>query len=121
MAIRVAAQRKALATQYGSQAPYGALFSADPGSAGAATNELTGGGYARQALNWAAVTDNGTVASIVSAATPFNVASGTNVNYAGVCVSSTAATADVRDSVSVPTQNYASAGTYTVSATFTQS
>ncbi len=118
MAIRTLAQRNALAAAYGSAAPYGCLFSADPGTAGAATGELTGGSpaYARVALNWGApststITGNGT----------FNVASGQTVAYVGFAVAGATGIADVRDSVAVTSQAFASQGTYAATATYTQS
>lgn len=116
MAIRNVTMRNALANQYKTTAPFGALFSADPGTADAATNELTGGGYARQAANW------GTAASsaVVSGSMAFSVAVNAVVAYFGVAASGTAGTADVKDSASVTSQTFSSAGTYTVtSATFT--
>lgn len=116
MAIRNLTMRNGLATQYGVLAPYGALFSADPGVTGAATGEITGGGYVRPALSWGAAS----ASAITSAATAFNVASGVTVAYFGVTTAGVAATADVQDSYAVPSQNFASAGTYTVTATFTQ-
>lgn len=115
MAIRTLAQRNALATAYGSAAPYGALFTADPGTSGNATNELTGGTYARVACNWGAASNS----VITSASQVFNIPSGTTVAYHGHCVSSTAATNDVRDSVALTSQTFSSAGTYTVTSTFT--
>lgn len=120
MAIQNVTQRNALATSYGTAAPYGALFtSTGPNVNGTATNEVTGGtpAYARKAMTW------GTAASsaIVSAATPFDVPSGTTVTFFGVTASVTAGTADVRDFASVTSQAFASQGTYTVTATYTQS
>lgn len=119
MAIRNATMRTSLAGQYKTAGPFGALFSADPGTAGAATNELTGGApaYARVNMTW------GTPAAsaVTSAATAFNVASGSTVAYFGVCTAGTAATADVQDSVAVTSQAFGSQGTYTVTATYTQS
>jgi hypothetical protein len=96
MAIAVLAQRNALATSYGTAAPYGALFSADPGTSGSVTGEITGGApaYARKALSW-------------GAASASAITSG--------------ATADLRDKVGVTSQAFASQGTYTVTATYTQS
>lgn len=113
------AEKNSLATKYGADAPYGALFTADPGSTGTVTGEVTGGSpaYARKALTWGAAA-NGV---ITSAATAFDVASGLTINWFGVCASVTAGTADLKDSVSVPAQNFASQGTYTVTATYTQS
>lgn len=117
MPIRNASTRNVMATAYGADNPYGALFTADPGTADAATGEVTGGSpaYARKALNW------GTAASsaIVSAATPFDVPSGTTITYFGVASATTGAT--VGDSVAVTSQAFASQGTYTVTATYTQS
>lgn len=119
MAIRNATMRTALATAYKAQAPYGALFTADPGTTGSVTGEVTGGSpaYARKALTW------GTAAAsaVTSAATVFDVPSGTTVTYFGVTASVTAGTADLQDSAAVTSQAFASQGTYTVTATYTQS
>jgi hypothetical protein len=88
MAIRVLAQRNALAAQYATASPNGAIFTADPGTSGAATGEVTGGSpaYARKAItgNWATATAS---ASAVTGSATFDVASGTTVTFAGVCVS----------------------------------
>ncbi len=43
MAIATLAQRNALASAYATAAPNGALFSADPGTTGSVTGEITGG------------------------------------------------------------------------------
>lgn len=117
MAIRNVTMRNALATAYATNAPYGALFSADPGTADAATNELTGGSpaYARKALGWGAA-----AASAVSGGATFDVAAGSTVAYFGVCNTNVAAAATVRDSAAVTSQGFASQGTYTVTVTFTQ-
>jgi len=119
MAIATLAQRNALASAYATAAPNGALFSADPGTTGSVTGEITGGSpaYARKALNWGAAA----ASAVVSAATAFDVASGVTVTFFGVTVSATAGTADLRDRVAVTSQSFASQGTYTVTATYTQS
>ena len=118
MAISILAQRNAMATAYGAAAPYGCLFTADPGTSGSVTGEVTGGSpaYARKAINWGAPS-----ASAVTGAPVFDVPSGTTVTYAGVAVSGTAGTADLRDKVAVTSQAFASQGTYTVTYTYTQS
>lgn len=118
MAIATLAQRNALATAYGSAAPYGALFTADPGTSGSVTGEVTGGApaYARKAMSWGAA-----AASAITGAPVFDVGSGVTVTYFGVCVSGVATTADLRDRVAVTSQAFASQGTYTVTATYTQS
>ena len=89
MAIAILAERQSLATKYGTDAPYGALFSTAPLTTGAATGELTGGSpaYARKALSWGAVDGN---AKITGAATVFDVAAGTTVVAFGVAASATA-------------------------------
>lgn len=121
MAIRVLAQRNALAAQYATVAPNGAVFTADPGTSGTATGEATGGSpaYARKAIggNWATATAS---ASAVTGSATFDIASGQTITFAAVCVSATAGTADVRDSVAVTSQAFASQGTYAVTFTYTQ-
>jgi hypothetical protein len=119
MPIRTLAQRNALATAYGTAAPYGALFSGDPGTTGAATNELTGGSpaYARKAANWGAASNS----AIVGGTEAFDVASGSTVAYHGLAVSSVPGTADVRDSVALTSQTFSSQGSYSVVPTFTAS
>ena len=116
MAIRNVTQRNALATAYGTAAPYGALFTADPGTADAATGEVTGGSpaYARKTLGWSAA-----AASAVTGTATFDVPAGTNVTYFGVATSATGA--NIRDSVTIGPQTFSSQGTYTVTPTYTQS
>lgn len=119
MAIRNLTTRNTLATQYGVANTHGALFTADPGAADAATGEVTGGSpaYARKACTWGSAS----ASAITSTAMVFDVPSGTTVNYFGVCRAGTAAVANVGDSVAVTAQAFASQGTYTVTATYTQS
>ena len=73
MAIATLAQRNALVTAYTAAAPYGALFTADPGTSGTVTGEVTGGSpaYARKALNWSAASASASTGSGV-----FDVPSG---------------------------------------------
>jgi len=116
--VSILAQRNAMATAYGVAAPYGAMFTATPGTTGAATNECTGGSpaYNRKAMSWGAAS-----ASAIVGAPTFDIASGTTVTYTGVCVSVTPTTADVRDAVAVTSQAFSSQGTYALTATYTQS
>lgn len=118
MAIATLAQRNALASAYGTAAPNGALFTADPGTTGTVTGEVTGGSpaYARKSMAWGAA-----ASSAITGAPVFDVPSGTTVTFFGVTVSATAGTADLRDRVAVTSQAFASQGTYTVTATYTQS
>jgi hypothetical protein len=117
VAIRNLTQRNAMATAYGVAAPYGALFTADPGTADAATNEVAGGSpvYQRKAMSWGAAS-----ASAITGAPVFDCGAAVTVTYFGVAVSSVKTTADVRDSTTVTSQTFASQGTYTVTATYTQ-
>ncbi|NNC10708.1 hypothetical protein HII28_02245 [Planctomonas sp. JC2975] len=118
MAISILAQRNAVATAYGVAAPYGCLFtSTGPGTSGSATNEVTGGSpaYARKAMSWSAPSN-----SAITGAPTFDVPSGTTVTYAGVAVSATAGTADIRDATSITSQVFSSQGTYQVTFTYTQ-
>lgn len=123
MAIATDLQRKALATAYGTAAPYGALFTADPGTTGTVVGEVTGGSpaYARIASTWGAAATVSTTATITSTGQAFNVPAGTTVTYYGQCVSGTAGTADLRDRVAITSQTFASQGTYTITAVYTQS
>jgi hypothetical protein len=118
MAIAILAQRNAMATAYGVAAPYGTLFTADPGTSGTVTGEVTGGSpaFARKAISWGAASSSAITGSPV-----FDIPAGTTVTYAGVAVSSTLTTADLRDKVAVTSQAFASQGTYTVTFTYTQS
>jgi hypothetical protein len=118
MAIAILAQRNAMATAYGTAAPYGDLFTADPGTTGTVTGEVSGGSpaFARKSMAWGAA-----AASAITGTATFDVPSGTTVTYFGVTVSSTLATADLRDRVAVTSQAFASQGTYQVTATYTQS
>jgi hypothetical protein len=119
MAIAITAQRQAVANAYGTAAPYGVLFNGVPASTGAATNELSGGGYARQAMSWGAATA-ASPSVITSTAAAFSVGSGVTVDHAGVAVSVTAGTADIRDTGTVTSQLFSSAGTYTLTVTFSE-
>lgn len=118
MAIRNLTQRNAMATAYGAAAPYGALFTADPGTTDTATGEVTGGSpaYARKALNWGAP-----AASAVTGTAVFDVPASTTVTYFAVTSSNVAGASTVRDSVAVTSQAFSSQGTYTVTVTYTQS
>ena len=117
MAIAILAQRNALAAHYGTQAPNGAIFTADPGTTGTVVGEVTGGSpaYARKAWGWGAP-----AASAIAGSATFDVPASTTVTYAGVTVGAVAGTADLRDKVAVTSQAFASQGTFTVSATYTQ-
>lgn len=118
MAIATTAQKNTLATAYGTAATFGALFTADPGTSGSATGEVTATGspaYARKALSWGAASGG-----VVSVTVTFDVPTGTTVTFVGVCSSGTQGAATVLDKVAVTSQAFASQGTYQVTFTFTE-
>lgn len=119
MAIATAVQRTSLVTKYITDAPFGDLFTADPGTSGSVTGEVSGGSpaYARKNMTWASAA----ASASTSAATAFDIPTGTTLTYFGVCTAGVLATADLRDKVAVTSQAFASQGTYTVTATYTQS
>ena len=85
-----------------------ALHTGDPGGANLANNEVTGGGYARQAITWSAATGG---AADSSNAPSFSIPAATTVSW--ISGWNTAGTArywkkDVTDEV------FGSAGTYTL-------
>lgn len=117
MAIATNAEKESLAIKYGTDAAYGALFTADPGTSGSVTGEVTGGSpaYARKALSWTAGSSDG----VVTVSAVFDVPTGTTVTHIGVCSSSTGA--NLLDRISITSQNFSAQGTLTVNFTFTQS
>lgn len=118
MAIATTAEKNSLATKYGTDAGFGAIFTADPGTTGTVTGEVSGGSpaYARKALSWGAASGG-----VITATATFDVPASTTVTYAAVCASGTAGTADLKDRVAVTSQTFATQGTYQVTFTFTES
>ena len=116
MAIATTTEKNSLATKYGTDAAYAALFTADPGTSGTVTGEVTGGSpaYARKAITWGAASSGAITATVT-----FDVPTGTTVTYAGVCSASTGAT--LLDRVAVTSQAFSSQGTYQLTLTYTQS
>lgn len=114
MAIQTVTMRNALATAYGTNAAYGALYTTAPG--GTAGTEVTGGSpaYARKALSWGAA-----ASSVTTVTATFDVPASTTVVGAGVHTAVTAGT--YLDGASVTSQAFASQGTYALTFTYTQS
>ena len=112
--INTTAMKNVLATQYGTTAAYIALYSTVPGAS--AGTELTGGSpaYARIASAWGAAA-NGVISSGPHV---FNVASGSTVAGCGFHSASTGGT--YYDGVSLPSQAFASQGTYSLTVSYTQ-
>lgn len=116
MTILAQAMRSILANAYGTNAPWAALSSTAPTNTAFGT-ELTGGSpaYARKAATWGGAGAGNTNTATIPA---FDVASGASVQGAGFFTASTAGT--YNDGGTVTTQAFASQGTYTLSATYTQ-
>jgi hypothetical protein len=112
VALATTAIRNLLASAYASNAPYAALYTTAPG--GTAGTEVSGGGYARQALTWS-TPSNGAI----TATATFNVPAGATIAGTGIHSASTGGT--YLDGGTVTSQNFATAGTYTVTITYTQS
>lgn len=118
MAIQIMVEKDSLANKYATDAPYGAVFTADPGTSGSASGEVTGGSpaYNRKAISWSTASGTG----IVTGAPVFDIPASTTVIFAAVASSVTPAAATLRDKVAVTSQTFASQGTYTVTFTYTQ-
>lgn len=105
-----------LATQFKTDCAYGALSTTAPTTSAFGT-EVSGGSpaYARIASGW------GTAASgaVTSAAMAFNVPASTTVVGLGFFSASTAGT--YYAGCDITSQTFASQGTYTITATYTQS
>lgn len=115
MAIATTAEKNSLATKYGTDTTFAAIFTADPGTSGTVTGEVTGGSpaYARKAISWGAA-----AGGVVTATVTFDVPASTTVTFAGVCSASTGAT--LLDKVAVTSQAFATQGTYVLTLTYTQ-
>ena len=109
-------EKSSLATKYTADAVYGALFTADPGSTGTVTGEVSGGSpaYARKAITWGSPTNG-----VVTGTCTFDVPPGTTITFAGVCSGSTGA--NLLDKVAVTSQTFSSQGTYVATFQYTQS
>lgn len=103
-------EKNALAAKFGVDSPYAALFTSAP-SGGTAGTEVTGTGYARQALTWAAG-----ATGVVSATATFTVPTGQTVLGGGVYSAVSAGTYIDGGSLT----SFAGPGTYTLTLTFTE-
>jgi len=114
VAIQTTTEKNNLATQYGTNAAYAALYTTVPGAS--AGTEVTGGSpaYARKALTWGAASGG-----VVTVTVTFDVPAGTTVVGAGVHTAITAGT--YLDGAAVTSQAFASQGTYALTLTYTQS
>ncbi len=104
--------RENLAINYGSQATHAALFTADPGTG--LTNEVSGTGYARKSLTWAAGSADGTV----TASATFDVPANVSTTHAATVSAATGGRQI--DKVTAAYNAQTSAGQVTVNFTYTQ-
>ena len=113
MAIQTPAEKNALATKYGTDAAYGALFTTAPGAS--AGTEVTGGSpaYARKALSWGAAANG-----VITASATFDVPACTVV---GTGVYSAATAGTYLDGNTVSSVTFTGQDTVTVTFTYTQS
>lgn len=114
MAIQTTTEKNNLATQYGTNAAYAALYTTAPGAT--AGTEPTGGSpaYARKPISWGAASGG-----VVTGTVTFDVPTGVTIVGAGVHTAVTAGT--YLDGGAVTSQNFASQGTYALTLTYTQS
>lgn len=110
MPIQTVLQRNSMVDKYKADCAYTSLTSATPTTT---ATELAG--ITRLASNWGATAASSATASPAA----FNVASGQTV--AGVAFFDAVTAGNYRDGVGVTSQSFASAGTYAVSATFSES
>lgn len=113
MTIQTVVEKNSLATKYGTDSPYAAVYTTAPGAS--AGTEPTGGSpaYARKSAAWGAASGG-----VISCAPVFDIPAGTTIVGAGL---HSAVTAGVyNDGTSVTSQAFASQGTYTVTLTYTQ-
>lgn len=114
MPIQTVTQRNTLAAAYATAATHAALATTVP--AGTAGTEPSGGSpaYARKAATWSAP-----ASSVVTATPPaFDVPSGATI--AGAQFFNALTVGTYLDGGSVPSQPFSSQGTYTLTATYTQ-
>ena len=113
MAIQTATQKNTLASAYAAAATHGALYTTAPGAA--AGTEVTGGtpAYARKPLTWGAPTNG-----VITATATFDIPTGVTLLGSGMHSAITAGA--YLDGGSVPSQAFASQGTYVATFTYTQ-
>src|SRR4051794_39080506 len=114
MAIQTTTEKNNLATAYGGNAAFGAVYTTAPGAS--AGTEPSGGSpaYARKPLSWGAPANG-----VVTATAVFDIPAGTTVAGVGVHTALTAGT--YLDGGAVTSQAFATQGTYTATFTYTQS
>jgi hypothetical protein len=116
MTIQTTIMKNALATAYKNAAVYGALTTTAPGSS--TGTEVSGGSYARILAVWGTV--GGTTAGVVAASPMvFNVP-GTPTTVVGFEFFDLVTAGTYQDGCGITSQTFSSAGTYTITPTYTQ-
>lgn len=115
MAVNTLTMRNALVTAYIAAAIQAALYTTTvaAGPSGAMGTEVAVSGYARQTLSWSAAS-----ASATTATATFTIGAACTIAGAGVHATSGGA---YLDGGNVTSQVFATAGTYTLTLTYTQS
>lgn len=103
--------KNALATAYGAEAAKAHLYTTAATGTTAGT-EVTGGTYAAQDLTWSPAANG-----VITATATFDVPEDVTIAGAGV----TDASGTYLDGGAVPSQSFATAGTYELTLTYTQS
>jgi hypothetical protein len=116
MAIATTVQKNSLCTKYSTDNAFAALFTADPGGTGTVVGEVSGGAYARVSIAWGAP-----AGGVITGTATINVPAGTTITFAAGCTAGTAGVSDLRDKVAITSQTFATAGTYALTLTFTES
>lgn len=111
MTISTTTEKNNLATKYGQDGAFASLHIA-AASGGTPGTEVTGSGYARQALSWGAPSNG-----VITATASFTVPSGQAVAAAGFYTALTGGTYIDGGTVTA----FTGPGTYTLTATYTQS
>jgi hypothetical protein len=106
-------ERNSLATKFGTDATHGALSTTAP-SASSMGTEVTGGSYARKATSWGTASSG----AVTSTALVFDVPAGTTVVGFGLFSAVTAG--NYLAGCDLTSQTFASAGTFSITPTFTQ-
>lgn len=114
MAIQTTAEKNSLATKYGTDAPYGAVYTTAPGAS--AGTEPSGGSpaYARKALTWGSASGG-----VITATAVFDIPASTTIVGTGLHSAVTAGT--YIDGNTVTSATFSTQDTVTVTFTYTQS
>lgn len=110
MPIQTATEKNSLATKYGTDAAYAAVYTTGTGTA---AGTEPGTPYARQPITWGAPSSG-----VITASVSFSIPAGATLVAAGVHTALTGGT--FLDGGTLTSQAFGTAGTYTLTLTYTQ-